>query len=71
MTRREGVAVILKIKPYRCKRCHVNLRGKKIPKKDQLVYGADHFGREVGSYSLYEDKTIYFSCPDCNFQWKR
>jgi len=57
--------MIKKIKPYFCSNCRVNLRGKPIPKKEQHLFGADYFGREIGQYDMEQDITVSFICPNC------
>ena len=38
-------------------------------------YGATEktgrWGREIGIYSMEEDRTTGFTCPDCSHQWSR
>lgn len=62
---------IRKIKSYFCPSCKADLRGGVIPKKDQHLFGADHFGREIGLYDMEQDRTISWKCPDCGHQWPR
>lgn len=39
------------------------------------MYGATktegHWGREIGIYDLYKDRTVAYECPDCKHRWKR
>lgn len=60
---------IRKVKDYFCLKCGVSLRGAKVAKKSQHLYGVTHFGREIGNYSMKEDRTVSWSCPDCGHQW--
>ena len=38
-------------------------------------YGATktegHWGREIAIYSMAEDRTMSYHCPDCGHEWKR
>lgn len=63
--------MIRKVVPYKCPECKKNLRGKMIPKNSQHLFGADHFGLELGIYSMEEDRTVGFECPFCKYRWKR
>ena len=62
---------IRKIKPYYCPFCKKNLRGDKIPKKDQIAFGATHFGQEIAQYDIVQDRTVGFVCPYCSRYWGR
>lgn len=38
-------------------------------------YGATktegRWGREIGIYDMYKDRTVAWRCPDCNHEWPR
>ena len=38
-------------------------------------YGATRdkgqWGRQIGLYDLFEDRTVEWRCPDCGHEWKR
>lgn len=49
-----------------CPHCKVSLIGEPIPEADREVFGsATHFRREIGIYSLEEDRCVHNQCPDC------
>jgi len=39
------------------------------------MYGATkttgHWGRQIGIYDFYEDRTVGYRCPDCGHEWSR
>ena len=43
--------------------------------KTAAMYGASkghgRWGREIARYSLEEDRTIGYRCPDCGHEWGR
>lgn len=63
--------MIRKTKDYFCPRCGVSLRGAKVAKKSQYLYGVTHFGREIGIYDMDTDRTVAFECPDCHYRCTR
>lgn len=54
-----------------CPSCGANLQGPSIDADKQHLYGATHFSRKIGIYSMKEDRTIKWACPDCDFRWDR
>jgi len=54
-----------------CPFCKTELQGEPIPKKDQELFGATHFSRKIGLYSLERDRTVEYKCPDCKKTWPR
>ena len=54
-----------------CPHCGVSLQGAPIPPESQHLYGATHFGREVGQYDMDKDMTVAYRCPDCGKSWER
>jgi hypothetical protein len=48
------------------------MQGSGIPEEMQHLYGgATHFSRVIGIYSMDEDRTIAWRCPDCGQEWPR
>lgn len=48
------------------------MQGSEIPEEMQHLYGgATHFSRVIGIYSMDEDRTIAWQCPDCGQEWPR
>ncbi len=54
-----------------CPNCNANFQGDPIPEEDQHLFGATHFSRKIGMYSLEEDRTTGWMCPDCGHKWGR
>ena len=54
-----------------CPFCHVSLQGGPIPEELQPHYGATHGSRKIAIYSLEEDRTVKWQCPDCGGEWER
>lgn len=53
-----------------CRNCNANFQGEPIPKKDQHLFGATHFSRKIGIYSMETDRTEEYQCPDCQHKWR-
>lgn len=58
-----------------CPNCNADLRGGKIPQEllESGCYGPDatHFYRTIGVYSIEQDRTVAWQCPDCGYEWDR
>ncbi|MEJ9280649.1 hypothetical protein [Ureibacillus thermosphaericus] len=54
-----------------CPFCGSCLQGDPIPEEDQHHYGATHGSRKIAIYSLEEDRTVKWQCPDCGKEWDR
>lgn len=55
-----------------CPNCNANLQGSPIPKDQQHLFGATHFGRKIGIEDpMVYDGVSWWGCPDCNHVWKR
>lgn len=54
-----------------CPHCGTSLQGDPIPPEKQHLYGATHFGREIGISNPMTDRTEAYQCPDCGGQWAR
>jgi hypothetical protein len=58
--------------PETCPHCNASMQGSGIPEEMQHLYGgATHFSRVIGIYSMDEDRTIAWRCPDCGQEWPR
>jgi rubredoxin len=63
---------IRQVVEYYCPHCGVNLRGDPIPEKSQEVFGASHYGREIGvEVRGAYDGVLYWECPVCEGTWQR
>lgn len=54
-----------------CPKCGSNLAGELIPVDKRHLFGATHFSRKIGIYSLEKDMTVEYECPDCKETWDR
>lgn len=58
-----------------CPKCNADLRGDPIPdeyiKEGHYGEGATHFYRTIGIYSMEQDRTVAWKCPDCGHEWER
>lgn len=58
-----------------CPDCNADLQGDPIPQEyiDEGCYGegVTHFSRIIGIYSVEQDRTIAWACPDCGHEWDR
>lgn len=61
----------LRMNDERCPACGASLRGSPIPVNQQESYGASHFSRKIGIYSVESDRTVAWRCPDCGGEWPR
>jgi hypothetical protein len=64
----------MSVEPKTCPNCSADLNGSPIP--DEYIkegcYGdATHFSRVIGIYSIEEDRTVAWRCPDCEHEWER
>jgi predicted RNA-binding Zn-ribbon protein involved in translation (DUF1610 family) len=57
--------VIYETPEEKCPHCGVELRGDRIPEDRREAYGQTHFGRKIAIYSLEQDRTTHYICPDC------
>lgn len=50
-----------------------DLTGPPIPEDHRELYygGETHFSRVIGNYDWYEDRTVSWTCPDCETTWTR
>lgn len=56
----------------RCPHCGVSLQGEPIPEKDLGYYGGrTHFSRKIGIEERDRDRTVWWLCPDCGWEWLR
>lgn len=63
---------IRQVEEYFCPHCRANLRGNSIPVQDQHLFGATHFGREIGHEVMgVYDGVLYLQCPECDGTWQR
>ncbi|MGE8081386.1 hypothetical protein [Peribacillus loiseleuriae] len=54
-----------------CPHCNANLQGESILKSQQEAYGSTHFSRKIGVYDFFKDRTVKWTCPDCQGEWDR
>lgn len=58
-----------------CPNCNADLQGDPIPQEyiEEGCYGegVTHFYRTIGIYSVEQDRTIAWACPDCGHEWDR
>jgi hypothetical protein len=58
-----------------CPQCNADLRGERIPQKwiDDGSYGPEdpYYYRTIAIYSMAQDRTVAFRCPDCGHEWGR
>lgn len=54
-----------------CPHCNINLRGDPIPEDIAHLYSSTRWGRKIGIYDFYKDRTVGWKCPDCNGEWER
>lgn len=61
------------LEPRYCPNCNADLQGEPIPKEHRIHYSKDvtHFSRVIGIYSIQQDRTILWRCPDCSHTWGR
>lgn len=65
-----GIANLDGICREACPHCGVSMQGSKIPEKIRPLYGGPaHFSRVIGIYSMDEDRTIAWKCPECDQRW--
>jgi hypothetical protein len=58
--------------PTTCPACRADLRKNEIPLATRDAFGgATHFSRVLGIYSLADDATVGWQCPDCGQLWAR
>lgn len=58
--------------PMVCPKCKADLQGERIPEEHRQYYGdSTHYGRVTALYSMEEDRTTGYRCPDCKHEWKR
>lgn len=55
-----------------CPHCGAQWQGEEIPEDQRELFGnATHFSKLIGIYSLEEDRTTHWMCPECETRWKR
>lgn len=54
-----------------CPHCNANLQGEEIKDESKWMFGATHFNRKIGIYSMELDRVTHYECPDCNGEWDR
>ena len=54
-----------------CPKCKADLQGEPIELESQHLFGATHFSRKIGLYSMERDMTTHYRCPDCGHEWER
>lgn len=43
----------------------------KVAKPYRATRTKGRWGREIGIYDMFKDRTVAFKCPDCNHEWDR
>jgi len=55
----------------KCPKCKSDLRGKRIPKAQQVHYGGEtRFTRVINIYDADKDRHVGWLCPDCQHEWR-